>query len=237
MGGRGYSSAMSRRAESPRASYTFRDFFSEFGDEWGGEEFVPDEVFESLKAQGLNGGEPFQTYLDKNNDYAKPQVLEPDEFDKYVSENNLEVMYRGNKNRPHYEGYSVGMTGAEMNDVTLYGDKYYVGYGAYGSGLYFGAKASTAVNYATDGGTGGFVMKGALKPSARVVEYEEISRLYKIETGFTPDGSSSLLSGFARSKGYDAIYVERRGFTNVINRGAMVFSSKYTEYNVDGTRV
>ena len=119
MGGRG-SSSESYKAKQP--AYTFGQYAAEFMDQWGNDEIPSMELSDSMRAQGLNGVEAYQVYLDKNNDYGKPQVMDQRDFAKYVRENDLEMIYRGVADKGQ-------MTGGEMNDALIYGDKYYVGSG------------------------------------------------------------------------------------------------------------
>lgn len=223
MGGRGYVSATARRA----AGYSFEQFRDEFIPD-GRYELVPSNVRGELKEQGLNSTTPFQSYIDRKNDYAKPDVMDEDSFNKYVGDNNLEVIYRGVADID-------GMKASEMNDITLYADKYYVGRGIYGDGLYFGSSIGIAEEYARSGSTHkGSVLSGALKPTAKTIEVGDIARMMMDETKIDGYANSGALSAYARSKGYDAIKIPfviggkvTRVYTNVINRGAMVFSSKY----------
>lgn len=64
------------------------------------------------------------------------------------------------------------ITGKEICDMTRYDPEGYVGDGAYGDGTYFSTDKSTAESY---GGYeyGGFI-EAKLKPTAKVIEYEDI---------------------------------------------------------------
>ena len=191
-------------------------------------ENMPVGVAAMLDREGLNGDSLFQAYVDLAGDYDKPTVLSDAEFDAYVSANGLsdQVAYRGVKD-------IQGLSGQEMHDISLYGDKYFVGRGIYGDGLYFAKSREVAQRYAERGAyREGAILKGVLKPSAKKIDQYELEVMLRSEhegtNYFVDDG---VLSAYGRSKGYDAITVETSGYINVINRGALVASSKYIDWH------
>lgn len=208
--------------------YSFEQFQNEHLNEWGG--WMMDAATQTdLMNQGLNAMTIYQLWLDKTGDYEKPQVMGDAEFDQYVTQNGLTPIHRG-------VASTKKMTAAEMHDITLYADKYYVGEGIHGDGLYFGnheVAASYAVGLSKVRGTigKGAVMKAALKPTAKTVNYHDVLSMALHETGHDLRFDNGVLSAYARSKGYDVISIDtgKTGtFLNVLNRGALVVSSAYT---------
>ena len=198
-----------------------------FVDQFGYKQPVIDHpTRKALRAQGLNSGSLFQLYLDENDDYGAAEVMAPKDFDKYVKDNKLRVIYRGDAD---IEDGDYKLSAVEMQKNFLYDPKYYVGSGMFGDGKYFG-NLKTAEEYALDGyfvqGRGS-VIKAALKPGAKTITVaalqDEIKRTH-------PDFAlrESMLSVYARSHGYDAILTDSSpdAYVNVINRDALVVSSK-----------
>lgn len=190
---------------------------------------VPVAVAARLGREGLNEDSTFQAFVDLAGDYDKPDVLSEAEFDAYVAANGLseQVAYRGVKD-------IQGLGASEMHDVSLYGDKYFVGRGIYGDGLYFAKSRDVAERYATRGAyKEGAILKGVLKPSAKVIDQSELKQMLRREPyakgAHYVDGG--LLSAYGRLKGYDAITIEANGYINVINRSALVASSKYIDWH------
>lgn len=71
-----------------------------------------------------------------------PQVVSRDDFDAYVQESGMPVIYRGVKD-------IEGMTGENMQFQMMYDtQKPYYGDGIFGDGLYFSDRQSTAESYA-----------------------------------------------------------------------------------------
>lgn len=93
---------------------------------------------------------------------AKPQVLPDKQFDQLVSQNNLQVLYRGE-------------SGQAACDRFMNATHSHTGIGSYGDGFYFTEDTYTANSYAVyKGGANGRVLKMALSPSARIITYADL---------------------------------------------------------------
>ncbi len=107
----------------------------------------------------------------------------------------------------------------------------------YGTGIYtsLGSK-DEASKYSTDGGTKefGVIIENELMPDINVINYDDIealqeriislaSRLYTNDQNF--DNYLKMLDDcafFVSILGYDAIYVEKRGYMVIMNRGKII---------------
>lgn len=175
-----------------------------------------------LAEQGLNQNTAFQAWLDEAEDYGMPEIMSGDKFQKYVSDNDLIVLNRG----------VLGIEELSSEDMVnrfAHGEKYYAGTGIYGDGTYFSNLRSTAIDFATDphGSMMGTVMTAALKKSAKVGSYFDVSDELNESTGLFLSGA---VSSYARSKGYDALVARQSNgeyYYNVLNRSALVISSDY----------
>lgn len=105
-------------------------------------------------------------YMAKLND--KPTILNSTEFDEYIKENKLILCFRGT--RPNGD-----LSAEEIHDMTRYSDKFYVGNGIHGDGLY----TTTCLNEAE--GYGESIMTIAIKKDAKIITREEALELYKNE--------------------------------------------------------
>lgn len=235
MGGRGGLSASARRAAKANGDGGFMDFvkrhdasviqnISKERDTYVLEN--DGDTFNRLRSEGLNGWTAFQAYLDENNDYAKPDIVSQEEFDRLVSE-GAQPIYRGMPN-------SSSTTGVQKLEQVMYADKYYSGRGKYGDGLYFSNDRGTANVYADGYGTGGSVMRAVLKPDANVVLYDKMPvQLRKDYPKVIVDSQS--VSAYARSKGYDALYVPDVGngddYYVILNRGALAIDNSLETIN------
>ena len=207
----------------PLSDFLSRHFVEQFGHM---QPVITHPERKALREQGLNGGSMFQLYLDENDDYGTPEVMAPEEFDKYVKDNKLRVVYRGDAD---IEDGDYELSAVDMQKNFLYDRKYYVGNGMFGDGKYFGdertAKSYAVTGYYVEGQ--GAVMRMALKPGAKTIGHERLKRELAEEY---PEHAlrESLLSVYARSKGYDAITVGigSDAFVCVINRDAVVASSE-----------
>lgn len=188
-----------------------------------------------LESMGLNGDTLYQVWMEQTGAYGNPTVLDQDEFNDYIFENDLQPMYRG-----RYD--TRDLFAVDMHENAMYDQKYYVGEGVFGDGLYFGSE-TTAMHYACEYGNFGAVIQAALKPGAKVAVYDDIADEYARkfpqylnQDKFPDDG---LLSVYARLHGYDAILETRPeagGFpyTCVLNRDMLVISSRIRDVNNRG---
>lgn len=208
------------------AGMSFEDFVARYGDydETTDTTYIvpPYGAAERLKRQGLDGT-VYQFFLDENNDYAKPDVVSSEELNRLIDD-GAELFYRGMPN-------SSRTTGVQKLEQVMYADKYYVGEGIYGDGLYFSGDISDAVMYGARRDSKGAIMRAVLKPDAKIADYYEISRAFMKEHPNVYYGDSEL-SAYARSKGYDAL---RAGssYMNVINRGALIIDGHLATADTD----
>lgn len=200
--------------------------FDKFSEKYleNGEIQVPDDEKARLSGERLNTN-GYQLYVDQFGDYGKPEVVADKDFSRYAKENGLEIIYRGVVG-------TDGISADQMHDSFMYGDKYYVGNGIYGDGMYFSNMRETAKRYAGSGDySSASIIRAALKPGAKSVDYETIRKEFVGKYGGQSMPDSSALSAYARSRGYDAIvqtFSRGETYTCLLNRGAMVVSSKKT---------
>lgn len=161
---------------------------------------------------------------------AKPQVVDENALEKYASENNVPILYRGVTNQQYAEEFKDG--------------KYWAGKGLLSNGTYTAydpttiekrGVESTGKNVASQyTGQNGTIMKMCLDKDAKIVNYEDLEkemaawhREYQ-ETGKDFNYRvSNMLSDpgkFAMAKGYDAIDVRNEEMKNwgmmiILNRG------------------
>lgn len=177
---------------------------------------------------------------------AKPSVMNPDDFDDYVSKNGLKTIYRGYSadSEETASGYFDTM---KEGTAPVSGDKS----SALGKGLYFSESQEEATGYMQrrqheTGDTSGRVCTAALDVGAKIVDFNELSRNKLAEThesidkafeakerGDTEaykqhkdryyDLSDMDITEYATSKGYDAMYEPAMKYTIVINQKALVY--------------
>lgn len=85
-------------------------------------------------------------------------LLNNKDFNTYVKQTGAEVMYRG-------------VSGQSAKDRMMYAKNSHTGNGVYGDGYYFTPDKSVAKSYA---GSGGKIIKMALAPTARVIQYNDL---------------------------------------------------------------
>lgn len=226
MGGRGaefkpVSSSGSTAAGT--GGMTYEEFMAQHEDERGYTIRLKDGERQALKDRGLND-HLFQLYMDENDGYAAPDVMTDKEFDAYVKANGLQVIHRGVAD-------AYGINAKEIHEAFMKDGPYYIGYGIYGNGTYFGTKQQTAIDYAFQDYGDGATIRAALKKDAKVIDYRALTDMMDAD-GIDHSYDQDKASIYARSKGYDAI-TRNRGdegqYINVINRGALVVSSKITK--------
>lgn len=113
------------------------------------------------------------------------------------------------------------LPGSFINDLTRYDDMSYMGNGIFGDGIYMTTSEGAAKTY------GGNIMKAAISPNAKIVDYDVI---YKemMDDGFGSSVGTGDVSTYALLKGYDVIYqkVDRfeKGevYYNIINREVLI---------------
>lgn len=143
-----------------------------------------------------------------------PQVVSQEDFDRYVKETGAPVCYRGvDDNGP--------ISGDNIIYQMAYDDKTYFGTGAYGDGLYFSTRKSTADSYALGSGA---VATCAIRPDAKIVDsdsQELEDRVAEFTWSIFDQGAIAL------SCGYDAIRVkfgDGEAYYVVLNRAALVMA-------------
>lgn len=192
---------------------------------------MSDSQSADLEAEGLNGKTALQLFVDEEGLYGSATVLDDADFDRYVEENGLEVMYRGMPD-------SGKLSGAEKHENFMYDQKYYIGQGYYADGMYFSDNELTGQRYACDSDytVGGAVIRAALKPGAKVIDTWDASGDYFAHSlsgmvGF--ESTESMKSALALANGYDAIVVRQGGETQIVvlNRNAVVVSSNIRKTN------
>ena len=236
MGGRGSKSASaSGRGDSAIApTGATPENYSAFVDKYAEDRMldVPLDKARDFMERGLNGLTPLQLYMDEIDGYGKATLMDDRDFDEYVRENELYVIYRGMPD-------SGRTSGVEKNMNFLTADSYYVGQGVMGDGMYFGDR-QIAHAYATrEDNQNGSVIRAALKKGAKIAEYDDIFAEYQ-QSKEVRDRKllksryrTAELSAYAMSRGYDAIrHVSpmspdrNSGFYVILNRSAIVASSE-----------
>lgn len=177
-----------------------------------------------VEAQGLN---------------AKPALISDKEFDAIASKNGITI-YRTVKNT------KSGITGKELLDNTLKGDINSLGSGIYGAGHYFATNYSESVSYGDDKKGQGTVRATFNKKDVKIIEMKKLQKMYADEvnsssklydvcdkidrhcrtlTNSAYGNRKDILSAYALTKGYDAIYVQSKNYYTFMTRDKLVFSS------------
>lgn len=121
-----------------------------------------------------------------------PQMVSKEEFEKYVADTKVPVMYRGVDSLPD-------MSAQQMQFQMAYDtERPYIGHGNFGDGLYFGTTEATAEGYAY----GGAVSKCVIRPDAKVADYGDPSFQASIRSLGIQEPSIAALCN-----GYDAVKV------------------------------
>ena len=155
-----------------------------------------------------------------------PTVLSESDFNQYVQQTGMDVMYRG-------------WSGSAAIDRFMNATHNHVGNGRYGDGYYFTPDKSTARSFAALGS--GNITRMALSPNARVISLSDLhskmqaasgklqSALYKAGTGGSGRtfGSNSGEAQMALKLGYNVIDVGT-GYYLAITADALVVSKKTT---------
>lgn len=141
--------------------------------------------------------------------YETPQVIGKEDFDKYVSENDSPVVYRGVKD-------IESMSGENMQYQKMYDtQKPYFGNGIFGDGLYFSDNVNTANSYA--GRTP--AIKCAVRSDAKIIDTNDNKLLEAKQRFGTKDNSiAAMCAGYdvmVKNKGTEKYYI-------VLNRAALI---------------
>ena len=143
----------------------------------------------------------------------KATVVSDAQFDQIVKQNNLQLLYRGERN-------------SFVCDRFMNANYTHTGVGNFGDGFYFSQYASVANGYAqSKGGAAGRVMKMALSPTARCISYTDLmakmqSASPKLRRSLKKAGTSANASRY--SNGGQAQFALKLGY-NVIT-GVMGFA-------------
>ena len=155
----------------------------------------------------------------------KPQVVPDAQFNQIVSQNNLQVLYRGE-------------SGQQACDRFMDAKYSHTGIGSYGDGFYFSEDKHVANKYAQHkGGANGRVIKMALSPTARAITYSDLyNKMYyassSLQKGLkragTADKTKYLNEGeaqYALKLGYNVVTMGN-GYHYAITRDAFIVSDK-----------
>ena len=142
--------------------------------------------------------------------YETPQVVSRDDFDAYVQESGMPVIYRGVKD-------IEGMTGENMQFQMMYDtQKPYYGDGIFGDGLYFSDRQSTAESYAGRAE----ISKCTVRSDAKFIDFDsDDMREAQRRIGSTDPSVAALMAG------YDVIVKKQGSGENyyvVLNRAALI---------------
>ena len=153
----------------------------------------------------------------------KPTVMSDAQFEAVVQANGLQKLYRGE-------------SGTAAVDRFMNADHSHTGIGSYGDGYYFSEDKSTANSYAASkGGSQGMVMKMALSPTARVIQYQDLrAQMAKNGSNFTKalnyagtKGKMSYLNDgeaqMALKMGYNVVTMGS-GYHYALTRDAFIMS-------------
>ena len=145
---------------------------------------------------------PYQKMVLAQNLNQPATLLSNKDFNTYVKQTGAEVVYRG-------------VSGQSAKDRMMYAKNSHTGNGIYGDGYYFTPDKSVARSY------GGTVMKMALAPTARVIQYSDL------QAKMASLGNSKLARALSKA-GHNAGSGSR---TYGSNNGEMQFALKLG-YNV-----
>ncbi len=200
-----------------------------------GQFYISNLSWTVLESKGLNGRTALQHFIDEEGLYGKVTVMDDADFDRYVEENGLTTLYRGMRDGSH--------NAVDMHANFLYDDKYYVGEGIFGDGMYFSDNEYTGQRYSNNNLKGGAVIKVALKSGARVITsddaYMALSHNEHKDSINDMAYRDGTVSALAMSNGYDAISVDKGDETYyvVLNRDAVVASSTIRRTNRHGAYI
>lgn len=140
----------------------------------------------------------------------KATVVSDAQFDQIVKQNNLQVLYRGERN-------------AAVCDRFMNADYSHTGVGSYGDGFYFSQDRTVANDYAQfKGGSNGRVMKMALSPTARCIDYYDLQAKFsqlspKLQRSLAKAGNSAVSASY-KNRG-EAQLALKLGYNVVTNAG------------------
>jgi hypothetical protein len=131
--------------------------------------------------------------------HAKPQVVDQDEFDGMAQRGEIVPLYRGVQS---LRSDPDEATADQIADDFRNGDIHYAGFGVYGNGTYASPSAHMAYDYGKTTSTrDGHLLRMALRPDARVVDFEQLraeqqaathSGRYQVMTQQVLDSSDEL---------------------------------------------
>ena len=126
--------------------------------------------------------------------HARPTVVEQGEFDRMAQTGEIVPLYRGLIDQASDLG---GAPAAELAERFRTGDQHYAGQGVFGNGTYATPQHHTAQYSYTSPHLGGSVLRMALRPGARVVDFDDLKRQYKQDSaqGYYDRLSDQFLDG------------------------------------------
>ena len=204
-------------------------------------EMSPQEAGEFTKAsrekeihKSLNDASTTQHVVDELGLHQKPEVVERETFDKIAADSPSGKMYRG-----VVDNANAGVTAKEIAEMTVTGERTFIGDGIHSDGIYFTTKQATATHYAGNGA--GAVVEACISHKARIVDIDELS----IERARDPHGYDIRDIGvYALYKGYNVIKAHANSdedYYIALDRTALVFPNDYTiskaKKDVDGTEL
>lgn len=152
-------------------------------------------------------------YLGKN---EKPRVVDSKKFDEIAKNSPFPVMYRT------VNPSNNGLSGRDINDITRYGDKTYLGNGVSGDGIYFAKSKMISMGY---GGLESNMMRAVIDPAkAKVISIRDLKYNTPESEEFLRKSHSSAsdISMLALKMGYNVIEIPDSGYYNVLDRGCLI---------------
>ncbi len=126
-----------------------------------------------------------------------PTVLPAKDFEKYVKDNNLPVMYRSVGSSTGFNSY--GLSGKDLTNGFRYDNNAWIGEGIYGDGHYF------AEDWNESRGYGENTIKAAIDPKkAKIFDYRNTD--INVPPGVINDDTE--FSVWCLQQGYNVIYIE-----------------------------
>ena len=148
---------------------------------------------------------------------ALPKVVNEDEFYSVVGNNK--IIYRCYKDSGEGNNF---ISAGEIIEQLKYGELWtgVTGGAVYGSGIYFAGSKANAEQYGKAG-----MVTASINPAAKIVAYETIKEEYRRMRKNAKEAFAATATDagkYAAIKNYDAIYVSKRDYYVVLNRGALI---------------
>ena len=180
-----------------------------------------DSCYSKAVDSSLNAGSKTQHVVADMGLDGKPTILGKKEFERAVAESESGTIYRGVQSTEH-------MSAEAICNMTLHGERQYIGDGMHGDGTYFSTKQSTATSFAGNSFAielgMGKTMTACLSKKARIADEDD---LLQVKTDYHISDTATA----ALYMGYNTIKVSLSGETYFVtlDREALVFLDEHKD--------